>query len=232
VLSKDSVAWRLNPLMDDQGALSMEQVADLSNRHGFPVPDVEKLSIGLSIALDPARYLVRDESKEFLRDKAVKEVQALAVELEKAEVALAAIRSRLDSIIFKSPSPMKFLPNPADPHLASLNATVASVTAIKKFLLMMAREQLLTMRDMPDKRRLKDERLRIVCFFIFDFWQDHGRKLSYTTDPGTSGRGGALIDFVNGVIGCISDPAGSLGGEAIKTQIEYFKTRADRNAAA
>lgn len=230
MLSKDSVAWRLKPLMDDQGALTVEQIAYLSNRHDFPVPDVEKLSTGLSIALDPTRYLVRDESKEFLRDKAVKEVQALAVELEKAEVTLAAIRSRLDSIVFKAASPMEWLPNPVEPHLASLNATIVSMASFKKFLLMMAREQLLSMRNMPDKRRLKDERLRIVCLFIFDFWQDHGRNFSYTTDPGTSGRGGALIDFVNGLIGCISYPPGSLGGEAIKTQIEYFKTRADRTA--
>ena len=88
------------------------------------------------------------------------------------------------------------------------------------------REGLITSKEISDKRRLRDERRRIACKFIFAFWQESGRPLSYSTDPITSVRGSPLVEYVNAVVACISDPPSQLTGETIKFKIEEFKARA------
>lgn len=65
---------------------------------------------------------------------------------------------------------------------------------------------------------------------IFKLWTEIGRPLTFTTDPITSQRGGPLIAFVNAVVQCITEPASTLTGEAIKTEIERF--RGDRKIVA
>lgn len=75
----------------------------------------------------------------------------------------------------------------------------------------------------PDKRRARDVRRNIVCTSIFNSWDESGRKLSYSTDPLTSERGGRLFDFVNAVVECISDPPSHLNGETVKIELDEFK---------
>lgn len=76
----------------------------------------------------------------------------------------------------------------------------------------------------PDKRRTYDIRREIVCTGIFNVWDEAGRPLSFTTDPITSRRGGPLPEFVNTVVACITEPSSTLSGEAIRTEIDRYKS--------
>jgi hypothetical protein len=79
------------------------------------------------------------------------------------------------------------------------------------------------LRGEPDKRRIRDHRRAMVCARIFEVWRSAGRSLSYTTDPLTSERQGRLVDFVNAVVACVSEPSGSLDGETIRKDLDGFK---------
>lgn len=74
-----------------------------------------------------------------------------------------------------------------------------------------------------DTRKFPDERRDKVLSAIMTFWHEMGRKLTYTTDWSTSERWGVLIDFVNAVVACVSDPPGALSGEAIIAGIKAGK---------
>lgn len=91
----------------------------------------------------------------------------------------------------------------------------------------MAKEEQVFYTGMPDKRLTTDIRRTIVCVTIFNFWDEAKRKLTYTTAPATSERGGELIDFVNAVVLCMTDPPCRLSGEVIKAGLEVFKSHPD-----
>lgn len=76
-----------------------------------------------------------------------------------------------------------------------------------------------------DKRAVSDLRRSVVLSCLFEFWLRAGRKLSITTDPIDNSRKGALIDFVNAVVRCITDPVGELSGEIILDELQAFNRR-------
>ena len=58
------------------------------------------------------------------------------------------------------------------------------------------------------------------------FWDGVGRKLTFTTNHPDSKRVGDLVDFVNSVVGCVTDPPAQLGGETIIAAISDGKENA------
>jgi len=84
---------------------------------------------------------------------------------------------------------------------------------------------------MPDKRRVGDDRRNLVLTQIFRFWASIGRPVTITTDGSTSERTGPLVDFVNAVVGCTTEPQAHLKGETIWAEIKAWKTNEKRFAS-
>ncbi len=103
-----------------------------------------------------------------------------------------------------------------------------SVQSIKDVLLEVSKTpgQALLLRH-ADKSSIPDHRRAKVLFEIMSFWHSVNPKLTYTTSTSHSERRGELIDFVNAIVGCISDPPGKLIGESIIAAIKLFKMRMD-----
>jgi hypothetical protein len=222
-----------------QSALDATHVAFLAEQSGIAASDIERLSVTLTVALDARRFLIPDDENPAQRDKGVSEVKRAIAEIQGALEKLLTAQERLELVRFKSPfmhvgvrssfnrDP---LPHPAREHLSNLDAAVTNLAAIVGFLKPMNREGLVRYKGVADRRQTRDQRRRLVFWAIFDFWRSMGRKLSYTTDPTVtaSTRKGALVDFVNAVVGCISDPPAHFSGDVVKTEIEAFNAREER----
>lgn len=225
MITKDSVGWRVRLYTEDEGALTDAQIQQLGTDHGLDIDTLQTLSIGLTIALDPQRQLMRDEMKPLQEARADKEVEAAINELEAALKKLMSVRAKIEAVRFKSLFVYTGAPNASIAQRVDFDLAIADVASFRRYLAVMLRGGLISFREISDKRRVKDERRRVVCWFIFKFWQENGRKLSYTTDPDTSERTGPLVEFVNSIVACISDPPGKISGETIKSEIDAFKAR-------
>lgn len=225
MISKDSVGWRVRVYGDDEGALSDDQIVCLSVSHGLTIDALRRLSSALTIALDEQRQLMRKEMKMLQEARAIKEVKAAISELRAAQKKLMSARQRIDTIRFRNPFAHTGTQNASVGQIENFDLAISDVTYFREYLEVMMRGGLISFREISDKRRIRDERRRVVCWFIFTFWQEIGRKLSYTTDPDTSERTGPLVDFVNSVVACISDPPAKISGETIKSEMEEFKER-------
>lgn len=229
--TKDTVAWKVKTFAEEEGAIPNDRITQLSAKFDLGTEHLDGLSVGLTIALHPDRYLGREEIKSLQRERAQRAIEDAVTDLGAATKKLSRVSDRINAISFKPMFSYLELPKPEAAHLQNLERCIADIANLKKFLLTMSRGNAVSSKNVPDKRFLRDERRRIVCKFIFESWEESGRVLSYTTDPLTSDRGGPLLEFVNAVVECITDPPGQLGGEAIKTELEAFKNlRAERDA--
>ncbi len=223
--SKDSVAWRVKRMHLDSSALAEEELKTLNSTFGIEVEKLERLSFGLAIALDTRRYPGREEVIALQLDKARKDVAAAVRSIDSGLKALQKAKSQLDSVKFQSPilhiPQFKRNLNSRD----QLIAAIESAESYKRFLESAVRSNLVTSDEVSDRRQLRDERRGTVCKFIFEFWSELGRNVSYTTDPITSERIGPLISFVNAIIPMITDPPAQLSGESIKFEIDIFNAR-------
>jgi hypothetical protein len=231
-MSADAITWRIGTYDGGERPLDRVQVTRLAAKHGLEVEALERLSHGLAVALDPRRHLGRDELKSLQRDKAIEEIGDAVRDIEAGERKFRAARKRLADIHFVDEFAHLGRPNPAIAQGQKFDDAMSSIESFKQYVAVMARAGMVSLRPIADKRRARDERRRIVCNFLFRFWEEAGRNVSYTTDPITSERCGPLVEFVRDVVECISDPPGRLSGEAIKGEIEYFRKRRDTRAAA
>lgn len=87
---------------------------------------------------------------------------------------------------------------------------------------MMQQEQAVSYSGMPDRRKTRDLRREIVCWTTFNFWEENGRKLGYTSDLVRDARGGPLIDFINSIVACMTEPSTTISGETLKMDIEKY----------
>jgi hypothetical protein len=69
---------------------------------------------------------------------------------------------------------------------------------------------------------LPDRRRRGVLLGIKSFLERNDRRLGYTTDPHTSERKGPLVDFVNAVVECVTDPPTPLSPHTIVKDFRSF----------
>jgi hypothetical protein len=233
---RESISWKVQDFGRDD-PLNGDQIASLSEEFGLDEAALEELSRGLRTVLNPRLGYNRDEVdrtelKTSQKAKAVREVEKAIKELSAAERKLFCARELLGPVRFENLFAHGIAPNPATERLRNFAESVAEITSFRKFLEAAVRSDLVTYAEIPDKRRARDDRRWLVCEYLFSFWEESGRNVSYTTDSVTSERGGALVNFVNAVVHCISDPPGQLSGSAIKSEIEGFKNRREEYLAA
>jgi hypothetical protein len=222
-----SVPWKV---MDYgiEGALGETQINSIAAEFTLGLGDLRELSRALAVALDPTMNLI-PISRSTATARAAKEVQRAYRKVETAKWMLNDAILRLE----------RLQANPAgDPEGAELlrqtmvllNYGDRQVSEARRKMAALSRRPHAALLIAPDdKRRLHDGRRELVLDALFSFWGSTGRKLSYTTDPLTSKRRGRLLDFVNSVVACITDPPATLSGETIVTEIGRFRRQQDRH---
>lgn len=207
--------------------MSGEQILVLAARFDFTDQAVASLSKALGIALNRELNILNVGSSEFVDDRerrGQRELEAALRALIAAKKNLAKVLASLEDLRFKNKFAHAGVERPDYRHLAALKHAQTAIDSAKGFLEFAERYRLAIHTGTPDKRRARDIRREIVCFGIFNAWIDAGRKLTFTTDPITSERSGALVEFVNAVVIYITEPPSTLSGESIRTEIDRFKS--------
>jgi hypothetical protein len=213
--TKDTIPWRLRdtrPTSD--GALTDDQMLRLGQKFGFDLAAMRELSQKIDIGLSKELSMTQLELRPIKIAKGVADLRAVIKTLVAAELKLSKAGEKLQHLKIGAPSGQ---------NLESFVSSCRAITQFRKNLEIYERHSWVTYIGNPDKRRTKDVRRSIVCTGIFNVWDEGGRNLSYSTDPETSERGGRLVEFVNAVVECITDPPSRLRGEAIKVELDEFK---------
>lgn len=222
--TKNTVPWKLRPGKPTQnGALTREQISELSEQFGLDFVGLRRLSRKLDMALSEELHITQIEHYSARVERGVRELNAASKELRSVEKKLRKVEDILQNLKFKNMFAHAGVPDSAPRHLEGFSASTQGIREFRAYLDMMAREELVAYTGIPDKRRISDLRREIVCVSIFNFWDEAKRKLSYTTAPGTSERGGELFDFVNAIVWCVTEPSCRLSGEVIKAELDAFK---------
>ena len=210
----------------EEGALTGEQVASLCERHDFDEVHLGKLSLQIAKVLSKRLSLSQPELGSSRIDKGVREARKLLKSLETAERKLQEATMVLEKLKFKDPFAYIGRDNPANAYLANFQKSCAQVDEFRSYVSTMAEHQLIFSTGTPDKRRMRDERRRMICTAIFNVWEENGGKVSYTTetDKEKNQRVGPLIDFINSVVVCITDPITELSGETIRSEIDWYRS--------
>ena len=223
--------WRI---LDDvsQDALSEENAMSLADQFGFEIHLLQSLSRQVSIALAPALNLSQPELIWPKKDRGKRELKKVLVQLEKAERALNAAGEGLQSLRFHNSFAYAGVPNVIHQHLAQYADSREAIGTFKRYLETMLQHGMVSYIDDPDRRKARDLRREIVCWNVFAFWDEQKRSLTYTTNPMTSERSGALFDFTNAIVMCVTDPPTRLKGETIRLDLKRFldaRLPAERN---
>lgn len=221
-----SVPWKVGKY-GIVGPLGDDQINSIAIRFALRVDDLRKFSRYLGIALSPSQNLI-SISRSTAARRAAKELQRAHKEVETAIAAVKRAILRLECV---QPSQLCGANNaerfqqvmvlPLKASLKQLGAARREINEISK----KPEAPLLIAPD--DKRHLHDRRRERVLQTIFLFWVGAGRKLTFTTDPLTSERRGPLIDFVNAVVACVTDPPSTLKPETIVAEIRKSRARVE-----
>jgi hypothetical protein len=224
---RQSVAWKLENYGDD-GALNDDQIETLALQFSLTRNQLRELSWELGHALGgvPTIILI---SRSKAEAEATAEIEQAIKDLSDALRKLTSAEGRLDRLLIEHEVD-------ADGSIRFLNAQNQlaqnrdGVQTIKDVLFEVSKTAgLALLLRHADKRGIPDYRRGKVLSQIMSFWHSIGRKLTYTTDPSNSARRGELIDFVNVIVGCISDPPGKLRGETIIAAIKQHKAWVDHD---
>lgn len=223
--TKNMVPWRLRDgKPTEEGALKGDEIVELSDQFGLGVTALSRLSRKLDMALSEELHISQVELGPARINRGVRELQLATKELNAVEKKLLKVGTILQDVKFKNMYGHMGMPNSATQRLADFADNQQKISDFRDYLAVMAREAQVFYTGMPDKRLTTDIRRTIVCVTIFNFWDEAKRKLSYTTEPNTSERGGELITFVNAVVMCMTDPPCRMSGEVIKSELEKFKS--------
>lgn len=223
-ITLDTVPWRLREgKPSPNGALNHQQLQALGDAYGFTSDQMQDLSRRIDFGLSNELHITPPELIEDRQRRGQYELETVVRRLSSASKALADAETILEPVSIRNLYTYVGVPNPERAHRDALKQAENAIKAALSFYSMAAREDLAIYTAHPDKRQVYDIRREIVCTGIFNVWEEAGRSISFTTDPITSKRGGPLLDFVNAVVECITDPATRLSGEAIKTEIKRYK---------
>jgi hypothetical protein len=173
--------------------------------------------------LRPELRLAQPDLTIARRKKGQKELARANDLIRSAEGKLLAASKILRDLGFKSDFSHVGMPNPGKGHVRKFKIATQTVTESRNFFESMERFEMVTFVGTPDARKASDVRRTILCVTIFNMWLDVDRELTYTTDPVSSERTGPLIEFVNDVVQCMTEPPSRLSGEAIKRELEDFR---------
>lgn len=222
--TKDTLPWRIRyKPKTESGALTEQQVANLSDAFEINIEAVQFMSQQLDIALSKDLHLAQPDLLALKREKGIREAASAIKTVEKAERLLESALAIVSELKFKDPFAYIGRPNFSLSHLKNFQKAACTVREFREFLETAANQQLVTYAQMPNNRKLRDERRTIVCTAIFNCWLDAERNLTVTTDPVTFQRTGALIKFANEVVSYVTEPASALSGETIKQELADFQ---------
>lgn len=226
---RQSAAWKLSNY-GDSGALTDAQIERLVAQFSLSRNQLRELSWYLGHALGGTPSIVSINRSKAAAEAAVEIAQAIK-DLADAARKLEKAKDRLAQLCVDD----DFGPDGRKRFSGVKNQLAQSQVGVQ-----MVDEALLEVSATPgfalrlrhnDTRSIPDYRRGNVLSEIMSFWHSIGRKLTYTTDPSNSARRGELIDFVNVIVGCISDPPGKLSGEIIIAAIKQHKAWVDHDVS-
>ena len=224
-ITKDTLPWKLRDEgPNSTGALSHTQIDALSQKYELGLDAVATLSRNIDIGLSRDLHLLQHELGPARTEKGVKDLKIALKNIRSAEEKLQKASRALEHLRFKSPIRIISMPNPGPHRIKSFEENRAGISDARSFLEIVERTGLVFSSQHPDKRKISDVRRTIVCTGIFNCWHESDRNLSFTTDPLTSKRGGPLFDFANEVVALITEPSSHLKGEALKSELDLFKS--------
>lgn len=227
--TRDSVTWRISDgLEPGEGVLTDAEVDRLATEHSLTTDALRELSqrllstfrSDLSVGLKPATVRDTASDKRKAGQKRVKRANDL---IRMALSKLNDASEQLADVRFKDPYAHIGRPNELNQRLNELQEVNARLEDFRAFLEAMERAGLAFVSGAPDARKVMDVRRSVLCTILFNLWVEHDRPLTFTTDPGTSERGGKLFDFVNDVVMCLTDPPQKLNGETLRLELQAFK---------
>jgi hypothetical protein len=207
--------WRLGDY-STQGPLTAAQVAELATTHSLDPSVLQELVKRMSYVLNPnANIHVVPTSLSKGRKRA-------AAHLSDADAQLTDMASRLEAVVDRL-TRLTMDCDDGSPHsadyvqvLEQLERTHGAILDSKRALeWFVKRPELFLKLEALDKRNLHDRRRDEVLGVIFQAWVDAGRKVSFTTDPVTSKRGGAFVQFAQEVCAMLTDPPTQIASETI-----------------
>ncbi len=215
--------------LDLWDALTPAQVEGISTRFSFPERDVAKLSRDLAVTLNPPLTPSRALLPRTLAvARAQKTMRETITDLEAAADRMTRGIERLDDLDTEQAKnrdgAARFLALRAD-----YDHALREIETLHRKLRLLADTPDVALDLRPaDKRAVSDQRRTIVLTCLFEFWTQAGRKLTVTTDPyDNNRRKGPLVEFVNAVVRCITDPSQELSGDVIFDEATHFKSSAD-----
>jgi hypothetical protein len=215
--------WRLQAF-DQAGPLSASQIADLARRFGLEVEALGKLSERLGYVLNPSTNVhVIPASRSSARAAAEADISDARRQLTVIQSTLSKVIGRLSLLTLEhdddesphTPIYAEMRTNLED-GLKSLGQAQAILEAPDGPMGRLVRWEPL------DRRELSDRRRNEVLDRLSQFWFDQGRKVSFTTDPLTSMRGGDLVLFAQAVCLLLTDPATEIPAETIVKRIREW----------
>lgn len=220
----DTVPWRLRDgIPSPNGALNHQQMQALGDAYGITSDRMLDLSHKVDIGLSKELHITSPDLKEDRQRRGRHELETVVKCLSSVSKTLTDSKTILEAVGVRNLYAYAGMPNPELEHRKALKKAEDAIKEALSFYTIAVREDLAFYTGHPDKRQVHDIRREIVCTGIFNVWDDAGRTISFTTDPITSRRGGPLLDFVNAVVECVTNPSTRLTGEAIKTEIKRYK---------
>jgi hypothetical protein len=207
--------WRLGDY-SKRVPLTEGQLAELATTHSLDPSVLQELAKRLSYVLNPdANIHVVPTSRSKGRKQATADLSNADAQLTDMATRLQAVVDRLTQLTMDC--------DDGSPHSADYvqvleqlerthDAILDSQRALEWFV---KRPELFLKLEPLDKRNLHDRRRDEVLGAIFQAWVEAGRKVSFTTDPVTSKRGGALVTFAQEVCAMLTDPPTQIGSETI-----------------
>lgn len=222
--SRDTVPWKVRRYADAERVLDSSDLDALSMTHDLDREDLDALAAQLTVRLDEARRFRREDLESPQQQRGLQDLETALADLKAGSKRLERALQALSGLHFSHPFAHTGMPNPAKAKIAALGDSLASLQATQAWLELARKRGDVTSKAPADKRKLRDERRRLICGVLFDFWIDSGRSVTYTTNPVTNEREGPLVRFVNDVVRHLTDPPRTLAGEAVKSEIEAWRS--------
>ena len=221
-----SAKWKIRAY-GDGGALSESDMTNVAEKFDFPKERIRRLSRELGYCLDEeseVNLIEINRSRALERaslalEKAVKRAKNAEHQIER----IGSILEGLDNYFAKSATDEGMLE-----RTKALVAVAATSSAELPNALVKLLETDGAAADMSptSKTKISDGRRRQVVRHCCYTWNAACRHVGVTVVSDASKKGqkhGQLIDFIQMVIGMVTDPSSELSGETIKVDIDHFK---------
>jgi len=226
-MTKLEINWKLDAY-PKAGALSQNQIDSLAAQFNIDTRQLAALSVNLGRLLHPYFQITGIAEPVAKLERGPKELQKGLTKLRSAEKCLTDALEHFDHVTIVDPHGRYGSENPFVTFRHRLHAALRDVQIVRQIFRKNSVTRTVVFDGTPDRRKVRDERRWSVCCAVFDFWKMTGRKLTFTTDPVTGERRGALFDFVNAITACLTEPAAKLNGHTIYDELKDYKRSSSR----